>query len=694
MKFLFPLLLAAALTLPAVKLSAQRQTVPLPEGWKFLKHDAAPDAAVSGEWQPVSVPHCWNALDGQNGKAAEPDLKDGYYRGPAWYVRPLDIPADWKDKRVFIRFGAAFLVADVYLNGEHLGQHRGGFAAFCYELTSHLKFGAPNELRVRVDNARNEEIAPLSADFTMEGGIYRPVNLLVTSQTCITPLDFGGPGVYVTPKNISADSVDVGIEVKLNSPDGKIVPTNVFLAIWDQQHKAWAALEAPDIKTADYRPLIHLAHPHLWNGIKDPFVYTVNVKLTQNGKLIDEVTQPFGFRTLAVTQEKGFLLNGQPYPIHGVNRHQEKRDLGWALSDADHDADFQTIREMGATAVRLAHYQQAEHVHDIADKTGLLLWQEIPVVNEIGGSDAFADNAKQQLTEMIRQGYNHPSIMTWSTFNELYNVKTTPACETLIAALDKLARELDPTRIPSGVSDHPERVALNRIPEWIGYNDYPGWYGHDVERLAKDVRHFSEIVGNKRVAMSEYGAGANPAQHQEGALVQPGPNNSPFHPEEWQTFVHERHWAQLKDHPDVWGTFLWVMFDFAVDHRNEGEQPGINDKGMVTEDRKIKKDAFYFYKANWNPEPMVYLTSRRATPRKETQTEVKAYSNCGEVTLTVNGQSIGTAKPDDVRICRWANVPLKPGVNQVEIVARVNGKELSDRCEWVLEPAPAALATP
>ena len=689
MKCFLPLLVTAVLTLTSVSALAQRQTVELPDGWKFLKHDAAPDAALSDEWQTVSVPHCWNALDGQSGKAAHPEFKDGYYRGPAWYERALDIPADWKGKRVFIRFGAAFLVADVYLNGEHLGQHRGGFAAFCYELTPHLKVGPFNELRVRVDNSRNEDIAPLSADFTMEGGIYRPVQLIVTGQECITPLDFGGPGVYVTPKNINADSADVEIETMLSLPVGKNLPVDISMTIRDARNQPVANVVSQGVTVADQRPTLRLAHPHLWNGIKDPYTYTVSVQLTQGGKAIDEVTQPFGFRTVAVDQEKGFLLNGQPYPIHGVNRHQEKRDQGWALSNADHDADFQIIREMGATAVRLAHYQQAEHVHDIADKTGLLLWQEIPVVNEIGGSDAFTENAKQQLTEMIRQGYNHPSIMTWSLFNELYNDKKTPPVETLITALDKLARELDPTRIPGGVTDQTNKIALDRITEWIGCNTYPGWYGGKPDDFNKTVQKYFEAVGGqKRLAVTEYGAGANPAQHLEGALVQPKAGG-PFHPEEWQTFVHERDWTQARSNPHIWGTFIWVMFDFASNGRNEGSKPGVNDKGMVTEDRKVKKDAFYFYKANWNPEPMVYLASRRSTPRKEAQTEVEAYSNGGEVTLTVNGQTVGAAKPDEVRVCRWPSVTLKPGANQVEVVARTDGKEVRDRCEWVLEtPAP------
>lgn len=702
MKHSLIFLCCAVLILPIASAFAQRQTVELPDGWKFLRHDAAPDAAVSDEWQSVTVPHCWNALDGQSGKAAHPEFKDGYYRGPAWYVRALDIPADWKDRRVFIRFGAAFLVADAYLNGEHLGQHRGGFAAFCYELTPRLKFGSPNELRVRVDNAKNPDVAPLSADFTMEGGLYRPAQLIVTGETCITPLDFGGPGVYATPSKISAGGADIEVEAKLLRPEISAqasLPHNRYspfpqsnITIRDGQDKI-VCEQTSSAGGSSLKGHFHLDRPHLWNGEKDPYLYTVNVKVMSEGKIIDEVTQPLGFRAVAIDNDKGFLLNGQPYPIHGVNRHQEKRDQGWALSDADHDADFQMIREMGATAVRLAHYQQAEHVHDLCDKNGLLLWQEIPLVNEIGGSAAFADNAKQQLTEMIRQGYNHPSIMTWSLFNELVGSENPPTVP-LITELDKLARELDPGRVPASVTCHADKVALDRVTEWIGCNVYPGWYSGTPEDFNKGAQRYWEAVGgNKRLAVTEYGAGANPAQHQEGALVQPKPGG-PFHPEEWQAHVHERDWAQAKDNPRLWGTFLWVMFDFASNGRNEGSNPGVNDKGMVTEDRRIKKDAFYFYKANWNPAPMVYLASRRLTPRKAAQTEVKAYSNCGEAELSVNGQRVGPAKPDEVRICRWPGVLLKPGVNRVEVVAQADGKEVRDSCEWTLEAAPPAPENP
>ena len=693
MKRFLPLLAVLVFLLPIAGALAQRQTVDLPDGWRFLKADAAPDATVTGPgWELVVVPHCYNVLDGQNGHAVD----GGYYRGPTWYQRTLDIPADWKDRRVFIRFGAVFLVADVYLNGEKLGEHRGGFAAFCYELTDKLKFGAPNELRVRVDNARNPDVAPLSADFTMEGGIYRPVQLIVTGKTCITPLDYAGPGVYVTPTNVSPNGADVRVETKvlayLHEIEGSRLFSDLHIEIRDAQNAIVAQQAMPVEGAASVTQAFHLDHPHLWNGVKDPYLYTVAVRFNSSLGGIDEVTVPFGFRTVAVDNDKGFLLNGQPYPVHGVNRHQEKRDKGWALSDRDHDQDFLLIREMGATAVRLAHYQQAQHVLDLCDHDGLLVWQEIPLVNEIGGSEAFAENAKQQLTEMIRQCSNHPSIMTWSTFNELYNNAKTPPVEPLIRSLDALARELDPSRTPAGVSCHPEKKELDQIPAWIGFNLYPGWYGSSPEKFTPDVQHAWEVVGSdKRIAVTEYGGGANPAQHQEGPLTQPKPGG-PWHPEEWQSHLHARIWDQARNNPHLWGTFIWAMFDFAVDGRNEGETPGVNDKGMVTEDRKIKKDAFYFYKANWNPEPMVYLASRRAVKRTVPQTEIKAYTNLPTAELTLNGKSLGTLKPSDIHVLIWRDVTLQPGKNMVEITARgPDGKFVHDQCEWTLEePSPAS----
>lgn len=703
MKRFLPLV-AFLFLLPIAGGLAQRQTIDLPDGWRFLKHDAAPDAPVTDPgWESVTVPHCYNALDGQNGKAVD----GGYYRGPTWYQRALDIPADWKDRRVFIHFEAAFLVADVYLNGEKLGQHRGGFAAFCYELTDKLRFGAPNELRVRVDNARNNDVAPLSADFTMEGGLYRPVHLLVTDKTCITPLDYAGPGVYATTSKVSADGADVEVETKLSTTESEdsgdwYIQTSILKDRGERDELHWKyAAWLPNVQIApdgSIKQLIHLDHPHLWNGVKDPYVYTVQVLLLRADKgvnrvrLADAVEAPLGLRTVAVDNDKGFLLNGQLYPIHGVNRHQEKRDKGWALTDRDHDQDFLLIHEMGATAVRLAHYQQAQHVLDLCDREGLLAWQEIPLVNEISDSPAFAENAKQQLTEMIRQCSNHPSILTWSTCNELYNNKTPPV-EPLIRSLVALAAELDPTRTPAGVSCHPEKKELDQLLPWVGFNQYPGWYGNNVENFARDAQHAWEAAGgNRRIAITEYGAGANPNQHQEGALTQPKPGG-PWHPEEWQSYLHARSWDQIRNDPHLWGSFVWAMFDFAVDGRNEGGNPGVNDKGMVTEDRKIQKDAFFFYEANWKPEePLLYITSNRATERTVARTQIKAYTTASEAVLTLNGKLIGLCKASDIHELVWRDVTLQPGKNLVQIVARMpDDKPLHASCEWVLAPPAAAV---
>lgn len=671
-------LLFAAAFLPTLGAVAQRQTIDLPDGWKFIRHDAAPDAAITDEWKPVTIPHCWNALDGEVGTKPHPELPEGYYRGPAWYERALEVPASWKGRRVFVRFEAAFLVADVYLNGERLGQHRGGFTAFVYELTPHLKFDGANELRVRLDNAQNFDVAPLQADFTMEGGIYRPVHLIVTDAACITPLDAGGPGLYATAANVSGSGAQVQVETKL---DGASDALQVATEIKDADGKVVEQQTTP-AAGASVKQSFRMDRPHLWNGRKDPYLYAVTARLERDGKTIDEVTQPLGLRTVAITPENGFLLNGQAYPIHGVNRHQEKRDQGWALTPADQEADFQTILDVGATAVRLAHYPQSGLVHDFADRNGLLLWQELPIVDGITDSAAFTDNARQQLTEMIRQGCNHPSIFTWSLFNELYNRKETPPPEPLIGALDKLARELDPSRMTTAASNRPERKALNTITEAIGFNLYPGWYSAGAEGFADMVRERAEAVG-KRIAIAEYGAGANVAMHQEGALTQPA-TGGPFHPEEWQAHVHETIWAQARNNRNLWGTFVWTMFDFASPWRDEGGNPGVNDKGLITEDRKVKKDAFFFYRANWNPDPMVYLAARRMTPRRLARTEIKAYSNCDSVNLRVNGRVVGSVVPDEVRICRWPDVELTQGVNRIEVTAKSAGGEVSDHCEWTL----------
>lgn len=688
---LLPLVLIMLLSMPGLA-RADRLSLPLTDGWRFIRHDVAPDAA-DASWDQVSVPHTWNALDGQDGKAAEPDFPDGYYRGPAWYARELDVPAEWRGRRVFIRFEAASLVADVYVNGRHVGEHRGGFAAFCFELTPYLQFGQRNRLRVRVDNSRFADVAPLSGDFTVDGGLYRPVHLLVTDPVCLTPLDYATSGVYLTQQRVDRDQAVVEVETKVSNALAVAAPADVQVELLDAtgrslQSRSTEITVAAGQTQAALTSLV-IDSPHLWNGRADPYLYHVRVNLRRGGQVIDTVTEPLGLRTIRLDPERGLLLNGRPYAVHGVNRHQELAGKGWALSPADHAADFQMILDLGATAVRLAHYQQSSVVHDLCDRNGLLLWQEIPIVERINDSPAFTANARQQLTEMIRQGYNHPSLACWGLYNELratWIQKPWPAPEPLIRELNVLAHQLDPSRPTVAATWSPDPLPMHPIPDGQCLNTYPGWYWGTATDLTGAIAKLSGSLGGRRIALSEYGAGANVHQHEEGALHQPQPGG-PFHPEEWQTAIHESEWAQIRNNPHLWGSFVWVMFDFASDARNEGGTPGINDKGLVTHDRRIKKDAFYFYQANWSDQPMVHIASRRLTPRHEPVTTIAIFSNCSEVTLRVNGKSLAPVQPDDVHVFRWPNVTLQPGVNHIEAAATREGQHVTDACTWELVPA-------
>ena len=632
---------------------AQRQSIELSSGWQFAK--------TTGAWENVTVPHTWNAFDGQDGGK-------NYFRGACEYRRSLDIPASWKGKRIFLRFEAVSLVAKVFLNGQAIGEHRGAFTAFCFEATPFVKVGQPNELRVEVDNSKLTDVPPLSGDFNVCGGIYRPVWLIATDPVCITPLELGSPGVFITATNAT-------VEIKSLISNGLETAARIRVDTTVGENRLATDLDIPAGKTGTVTQKITLPNPRLWRGLKDPYLYTATVRIRLGGRFADEVTQTFGIRTVAIKDKEGFLLNGEPYSIHGINRHQEKRDKGWALTAADDELDLQLIKDMGVSAIRLAHYPQSDRFHNRCDQIGILLWDEVPFVNDVPTSGT---NIEQQLREMIAQRYNHPSIFCWGIFNEISR-RQSEAAVPYVRALNDLAHELDHTRFTVAAS-HGTKFPSNFIVDRQCYNIYPGWYvpySNGVARLV-DERYAEQ--GDRRIGFSEYGAGANPKQHKEGEVPKSDPGGA-WHPEEWQLIVHERDYAAMKDNPKVWGTFLWVMFDFAVDARNEGSQPGLNDKGMVTGDRRLKKDVYYFYQANWTIKPMVYIASRRMTPRKQATTEVKVYSNCPEVELKVNGKSLGKARPDKVCVFRWDNVQLQPGKNTVEAISR----GVTDRCEWELQ---------
>lgn len=655
--------------------------------WRFIRQDVAGAEAVNFDdsaWQPVNLPHTWNNLDGQDGGG-------NYYRGAAWYRRHFKPGSQLAGRSLFLKFDGAATTADVFVNGTLAGTHRGNFAAFCFDVTPLLHVRQDNVIAVRVNNAAADDIGPLSGDFTIFGGLYRDVHLLALDNLCVTPLDCASPGVYIKQVAVTPERAELEITTKLRNANSTAKAAAIRCLITDREGKTAQELSTQAMVEAgastDVAQRITLAKPHLWNGRRDPYLYHVTVEVRDGKRLTDSVAQPLGLRSFRVDPEQGFFLNGQHYPLYGVNRHQDRLDRGWAISPAEHDEDFKLIEELGCTAIRLAHYQHAQHFYDLCDRGGMVVWAELPLINALGASQAFADNAQTQLTELVKQNFNHPAIVFWGLFNELHS-KTSwndaPAAWDLVPELNKLVKQLDPTRLSTSAACIRPDDPLNLVTDVVAFNRYPGWYfgaPPDWPSLLDDLHR--KLPG-RAVGISEYGAGASIQQHELNP-EQPKTDGH-WHPEEWQCTVHEAGWNAMKERPWLWCVFIWNMFDFAVDSRDEGDQPGRNDKGLVTYDRRTKKDAFYWYKANWSNTPFVYITSRRFVNRTQSRTPAKIYSNCDAVELRINGVSQPALRSDD-HIFLWKDVTLKPGRNRIEATGVWARKKCTDSCVWNYEPS-------
>ncbi|MGD0464515.1 MAG: glycoside hydrolase family 2 TIM barrel-domain containing protein [Tepidisphaeraceae bacterium] len=672
-----------------------RIAIDLNSDWKFIREDV-PGAEQSmfddSSWQSVTLPHTWNNLDGEDGG-------NDYYRGAGWYRRHLKLDSAELRKTLFLKFDGASSAAAVYVNGWPAGPpHRGMFSAFCYDITSLVNPSSDNVIAVRVTNAIDKDIPPTSAEFTFFGGIYRGVHLLAINPFSISPLDDASPGVYLKQMNVSADHADVQITTKLRNATTVDQQGNVTCDLLDASGKTIQSINTQmPVVASDSEDVVQwlsIDHPHLWNGRKDPYLYRVRVTVADATSVVDRVVQPLGIRFFAVDPDKGFLLNGQPYPLHGVNRHQDRLDKGWAITSREQEEDFNLIMEMGCNAIRLAHYQHAQEFYDLCDRGGLVVWAEACLVNSVTPSGAFDDAARQQLRELIKQSYNHPSICFWCLFNELRDKKEKNQSEAdgklmldhqvqLVGELNKLAHDLDPTRLTTAATnikpDHP----LNAITDVLGFNIYDGWYAKTPDNWPPDLDKLHSALPQRGLAISEYGAGASVYQHELNP-TQPKTDGL-WHPEEWQCVVHEAAYKAMSRRPYLWGTFLWNMFDFASDGRHEGDHLGRNDKGLVTYDRNIKKDAFYFYKANWSDEPMVYITDRRFTPRNFDHSPVKVYSNCDSVELKLNGASLGSVSSAD-HIFIWPDATLVRGKNVFEADGIRDGRHYSDSCTIEFDP--------
>jgi beta-galactosidase len=683
--FLFVLALVFSLNVFA------RESTLLDSGWRFLQGDPTGLAGqamspadpnwIDSSWQAVSIPHCWGWEEAQQGK--------DFYRGPGWYRRELAVTPE-TGKRYFLRFEAASLVADVYLNGKLLGEHRGGFGAFCFEITTNLSANGTNLLAVRVDNTKFPDIAPLSGDFSVYGGLYRPVHLLVTGEENFTPIDHASPGVAWLQTSVTQTQAVLDVTVQISNGTKENQPQMLVATVLDVDGNPVARSEqkiilAPSV-TAPYWLRVTVPQPHLWNGRKDPYLYKAVVELRSANEVVDSVGQPLGLRYYSIDPDKGFFLNGQPYNLHGVDKHQDRFNKGWAVSEADLDEDISLIKEMGCTVIRCAHYQHSDYFYSLCDKAGILVWAEIPQVNEIRDTPQFEEASRNQLLDLIRQNVNHPSIFVWSLFNEIRGSKGSDDPHRELQDLRIVANGEDPTRLTIAATCVSILPEMNKIPDLLGWNIYPGWYNgtkEDYGAVLDQHRYDSRSGG---ICISEYGAGANTTQHEQNPQ-QPKPA-SQWHPEEWQSEVHEAAWAAIEARPFIWGSFVWNMFDFAVSTRHEGNLPGRNDKGLVTYDRQTKKDAFFFYKANWSDEPVLYITSRRFTERTNAVTDVKIYSNAKKVELLINGVSLGETRNATNCVFIWKSAELKSGENQVEARTELDGKSLSDNCMWTLKSIP------
>lgn len=585
-----------------------RNYVNLNRDWRFDKTSQLPQDLSA--WEYVTLPHTWNAVDGQ-------DSGNDYWRGTAMYCKAFDRPELEENGRAYLEFLGAAMTADVYVNGHHLAHHEGGYSTFRCDITDVLR--DENLLCVTVDNGENDRVYPQKADFTFYGGLYRDVNLILVPETHFELVKDGTPGIKVTPV-VSDDLKSAAVTVETWQNGGSVA------YILNSESKTVESVNGH--ASAEFT----IENVHLWDGVNDPFLYTVTASLDSG----DEISSRFGCRKIGFDTEKGFLLNGKVYPLRGVSRHQDRAGLGNALTIKEHREDMEFIKEIGANTVRLAHYQHAQEFYDLCDEAGMIVWAEIPYITQHMPNGR--QNTLSQMRELITQCCNHPSIVCWGLSNE---ISVNGMSEDLLdnhRALNDLCHAMDKTR-PTTMAhafmletDSP----LIDIADIGSYNLYFGWYLGSLEQNDRFFDEYHAKFPGRVIGFSEYGADANP----QFQAVHPEQGD---YSETYQCVYHEHILKCIEERPYLWATHVWNLFDFAADGRDEGGKKGVNQKGLVTMDRKLRKDAFYLYKAAWNKkEPFVHLCGRRYADRAESETEIKVYSNLPEITLLVDGKTLET----------------------------------------------------
>lgn len=626
-----------------------RTVMELNKNWYFQKENVGLPQELPCDWAKVDLPHTWNAVDGQDGRGE-------YYRGACWYAKSFETPECMDGYRVYVEVLAAALSGRVYVNGQEVAYHEGGFSTFRADVTEALHAQGENLLVIEVDNGEKSHIYPQVADFTFYGGLYRGVNLILVPEVHFDLDFYGAPGLKVTPVVKGKDA-----EIKLeswvkNADENYTVRYQIKDADGNVVAESWRPAEQPSV-------VQFLPDAHLWQGVEDPYLYTCIAELVRRNETVDEVTVRFGIREFYVDKEKGFFLNGKPMKLRGVSRHQDKLYQGNALTKEDHRLDADLIREVGANTIRLAHYQHSQDFYDVCDEYGFVVWAEIPYISSQSDDPAAHENCRQQMKDLIYQNYNHACICFWGISNEITIHGEKPGLVDNHRDLNALVKELDPTRLTTmaHVTLLSQDSDLHSVTDVESYNHYFGWYGGKYEQNSVWFDDYHKKYPDRCIGLSEYGA--------EGIITyQPDEPKCRDYSEAYQAEYHEFMVKMLMERDYIWSSHVWNMFDFGCAARDEGGVAGRNNKGLVTIDRKIKKEAFYLYKAYWSSEPFVYVCGRRYAQRAGETTTVKVYSNQPAVQLYVDGELF--AEQSGEKIFVFEGVPLHEGFTQ--ITARYN----------------------
>ncbi len=707
-----------------------RVEMSLRDGWRFkLGPESATElqAEPDSTWTTVSVPHTWNRVGYyKDAPASHINTAQNVLttQGVGWYKLVFTPPANVEGMESFLQFDAASRIATVWLNGTMLGTHRGGFSRFRVNSTPALKPGQENTLTVEVDNTKpvlggsTADVLPLTGDFFVYGGLYRPVSLVFTKKMHLDLMDYGSSGVYAKTMSIAPPGAQVQVRARVRN-DSEQSGTLVLRTLLVDARGKVAAQQDQSVTLGPASVIertanVAVPHPHLWQGVEDPYLYRLVVELSdESSRLVDRVSLPFGIRQVRFDPDRGLFLNGKHADVHGVGYHQDREGKGWASEPEDVAADEAMMREMGVTGIRLTHYQHGQPIHDLADRDGLVLWDEIPLVSQwtLGESlqptEALRENARQQLRELIAQDFNHPSVITWSIGNEIDFGNSIPAFVgnksgavpdplPLLKELNQLAHELDPDRPTTlatcceGIHYAPDTVVpiTASVTDLAGANRYFGWYYGKPSDLGAHLDALHHTRPAQPMAVTEYGAGGAVSLHSDNALGGPESRNRP-QAEEYESYIHEQNWATLRSKPYLWGTFLWNSFDFGSTTRSEGNAQDINTKGIMTFDHKFRKDPYFFYKANWTTTPTIHINSSLYTERAYRIADVRVYSNAPKTSLKVNGKLVGVLADCPDRICVWHGIALGPGANNIIATGRFPRGDVEDKVQWHLSDAAA-----